>query len=117
MPTALVYLLDMGEPIRIYDLAYRMITLSGLTVYDDLTGEGDVEIKIIGLYPGEKLYEELLIRGVVRDSYHPKIKYANEAFMTWSELEPKLAELENAIESANGDTLKGLLTELVAGFR
>ena len=63
-----VYLLDMGEPVKIFDLARQMIELSGLTMYDEATGDGDIEIKITGLRPGEKLYEELLIGEAASDS-------------------------------------------------
>jgi len=111
-----VYLLDMGEPIRIEDLARRMIDLSGLSVFDDQTGEGDIEIKITGLRSGEKLYEELFIGDAVRDSAHPKIKYADESFLEWSALEPELKALWRAIETADEDALNHLLVKLVTGF-
>ena len=75
-----VYLLDMGEPIKIYDLARHMIELSGLTMYDAATSDGDIEIQITGLRPGEKLYEELLIGDATSASPHPKIRLADEAF-------------------------------------
>ena len=76
-----VYLLDMGAPVKIYDLARQMIELSGLTVCDNATADGDIEIKITGLRPGEKLYEELLIGEAASDSPHPKIKFAAENFV------------------------------------
>ena len=92
-----VYLLDMGEPVRIFDLACRMIKLSGLSIFDCKT-KGDIEIKVIGLRPGEKLYEELLIGDSVWDSEHPKIKYADEIFLDWADLEPELVNLSSAIK-------------------
>jgi len=115
-PGAPVYLLDMGEPIRIEDLARRMIDLSGLSVFDDQTGEGDIEIKITGLRSGEKLYEELFIGDAVRDSAHPKIKYADESFLEWSALDLELKALWRVIEAADEDALNNLLVKLVAGF-
>ena len=81
-----VYLLDMGAPVKIYDLARQMIELSGLTLYDSATADGDIEIKITGLRPGEKLYEELLIVEAASDSPHPKIKFAAENFVPWHAL-------------------------------
>jgi FlaA1/EpsC-like NDP-sugar epimerase len=115
-PSAPVYLLDMGVPVKIYNLAQRMITLSGLRVCDEKNREGDLEIKIIGLRPGEKLYEELLITDAVLDTAHPRIKYANESFLIWSELQPKLALLSNAIDNDDEKALCSLMVELVEGF-
>ena len=111
-----VYVLDMGEPIKIYDLACRMISLSGLTVFNSETGDGDIEIKIIGLRPGEKLYEELLIDGSVCDSLHPKIKYANEDFLSWPILRAELKSLEKVIEHGDDEALSVVLHKLVVGF-
>ena len=74
-----VYLLDMGEPVKIYDLAVNMIELSGLRpIHSDGTADGDVEIQITGLKPGEKLYEELLIGENDKETIHPKISMASE---------------------------------------
>ncbi len=111
-----VYLLDMGEPVRIFDLACRMIKLSGLSIFDCKTKEGDIEIKIIGLRPGEKLYEELLIGDSVWDSEHPKIKYADEIFLDWADLEPELVSLSSAIKAADDKATDQLLARLVIGF-
>jgi len=112
-----VYLLDMGVPIKIYDLARHMIDLSGLTVFDKATGDGDIEIKITGLRPGEKLYEELLIGDAASDSAHPKIKHADEAFLPWSELNAELKRFLTAIETANTATTIRALSQLVSGFQ
>ena len=71
----------MGESIKIKDLIYKMIKLSGLTVKDDKNREGDIEVKITGLRPGEKLYEELLIGNNPQQTIHPRIKKINEPFI------------------------------------
>ena len=111
-----VYLLDMGAPVKIYDLACQMIELSGLTVYDHTTGDGDIEIKITGLRPGEKLYEELLIGETASDSPHPKIKYAEENFVSWQDLDASLKRMLAAIDAMDASTVKKVLTKLGAGF-
>ena len=112
-----VYLLDMGRPIKIYDLARHMVELSGLTIYDESKGDGDIEIKIIGLRSGEKLYEELLIGEAVGDSIHPKIKFADEAFVAWPELNKDLTTLLQAIKKGNNHKTLKLLSKLVSGFK
>ena len=111
-----VYLLDMGAPVKIYDLARQMIELSGLTVYDSATADGDIEIKITGLRPGEKLYEELLIGEAASDSAHPKIKFAAENFVPWHDLDADLTVMRHAVDAMDVVTAKQLLTKLVAGF-
>ena len=111
-----VYLLDMGAPVKIYDLARQMIELSGLTVYDSATADGDIEIKITGLRPGEKLYEELLIGEAASDSPHPKIKFAAENFVPWHDLDADLTTMRHAVDAMDVVTAKKLLTKLVAGF-
>ena len=111
-----VYLLDMGAPVKIYDLARQMIELSGLTVYDSATADGDIEIKITGLRPGEKLYEELLIGEAASDSPHPKIKFATENFVPWHDLDADLTTMRHAVDAMDVVTAKQLLTKLVAGF-
>ena len=111
-----VYLLDMAEPVRIFDLARQMIELSGLTMFDEATGDGDIEIKITGLRPGEKLYEELLIGEAASDSPHPKIKFAAENFVRWHDLKADLITMRHAVDAMDAVTTKQLLTKLVAGF-
>ncbi|MEC8108813.1 MAG: nucleoside-diphosphate sugar epimerase/dehydratase [Pseudomonadota bacterium] len=111
-----VYLLDMGEPVKIFDLARQMIELSGLTMYDDATGDGDIEIKITGLRSGEKLYEELLIGEAASDSPHPKIKFAAENFVPWHDLNADLTTMRHAVDAVDAVTAKMLLTKLVVGF-
>ena len=111
-----VYLLDMGEPVKIFDLARQMIELSGLTMYDEATGDGDIEVKITGLRSGEKLYEELLIGEAASDSPHPKIKFAAENFVPWHDLNADLTTMRHAVDTMDALTVKKLLTKLVAGF-
>ena len=111
-----VYLLDMGEPVKIYDLARQMIELSGLTVYDEATGDGDIEIKITGLRPGEKLYEELLIGEAASDSPHPKIKFAEENFVSWQDLDADLKRMRHAVDVMDAAVANEVLTKLVIGF-
>lgn len=112
-----IYILDMGEPVRIYDLARLMINMSGLNVYNKDTNKGDIEIKIIGSRPGEKLYEELLIGDTISDTIHPKIKCANEDFLPWPQLNANLLDISQAIKNNNQKLLIQLLENLVDGFR
>ncbi|MDA9194408.1 polysaccharide biosynthesis protein [Alphaproteobacteria bacterium] len=112
-----VYLLDMGEPVKIFDLARRMIELSGLTVYDPVSGGGDLEIKITGLRSGEKLYEELLIGDAVGHSDHVKIKFADEAFLPWPQMHEELQDLLSAVRNADEPAIIKKLCKLVTGFQ
>lgn len=96
-----VFVLDMGEPVNIYDLAEKMIRLGGLEVKSAANPDGDVEIKIIGLRPGEKLYEELLIGNDVKATEHPMIHQANEAMLTWKKLRKQLDILDRAMADNN----------------
>ncbi len=89
-----VFVLDMGEPIRILDLAKRMIHLSGLEIKDEDHPSGEIEISFTGLRPGEKLYEELLIGDKVSETPHPRILRAEEQIISWVELEKMLETLE-----------------------
>ena len=92
-----VYVLDMGEPVKIYDLARRMVELSGLRVKDDDFPSGDIAIKIVGLRPGEKLYEELLIGKNPQKTQHPRIMKASEEYLPWDQLKPWLSKLKETI--------------------
>jgi FlaA1/EpsC-like NDP-sugar epimerase len=112
-----VYLLDMGVPVKIYDLARHMIDLSGLKVFDKATGDGDIEIKITGLRPGEKLYEELLIGDAASNSAHPKIKHADEAFLSWPDLNTNLSQVTKAIALGNQKAVMLSLVAMVSGFQ
>jgi FlaA1/EpsC-like NDP-sugar epimerase len=112
-----VFVLDMGEPVRIYDLACRMIRLSGLTVKDETRPDGDIEVVVTGLRPGEKLYEELLIGGNPEATQHPRIMRANEECLPWAMLEEKLHELEAALDANDIGTITALMRELVSDYR
>ncbi|QBM29578.1 polysaccharide biosynthesis protein [Hydrogenophaga pseudoflava] len=111
-----VFVLDMGDPVKIMDLATRMIELSGLCVRDENNPEGDIEIEITGLRPGEKLFEELLIGNNPRPTSHPRIMKAHEEFVAWPVLLEKLQQLESLLEQRNVEGTKELLTELVSGY-
>jgi FlaA1/EpsC-like NDP-sugar epimerase len=111
-----VFVLDMGDPVKIIDLATRMVELSGLCVRDASNPEGDIEIEITGLRPGEKLFEELLIGNHPRPTSHPRIMKAHEEFLAWPELQCKLSQLEFLLEQRNVGGTKDLLIELVSGY-
>ncbi|MDN5249918.1 nucleoside-diphosphate sugar epimerase/dehydratase [Betaproteobacteria bacterium LSUCC0117] len=112
-----VFVLDMGQPVRIIDLARRMVELSGLTVKDELNPSGDIEFKITGLRPGEKLFEELLIGDDPITTQHPRIMKAQEQFLPWATLESKLNTLDIAVGVNDVPAIKSLLTELVTGYQ
>jgi len=112
-----VFVLDMGEPVRIYDLASRMVELSGLRVRDDANPHGDIEIRITGLRPGEKLYEELLIGDDVQPTHHSRIMKAHEVFLPWSQLEPRLQAIGSAMAAFDMDRTRAHLMELVSGYQ
>lgn len=112
-----VFVLDMGEPVRIYDLASRMIELSGLTLRDVTSPDGDIEISITGLRPGEKLYEELLIGENAIPTEHPRIMKAHEEFLNWDELKDKLCLLGAAITTNDTLTMRAILQQLVQGYQ
>ena len=111
-----VFVLDMGEPVRIIDLARRMIELSGLEVRDARNPDGDIEIAVTGLRPGEKLYEELLIGDNPKPTSHPRIMKAHEDFLPWAQLEEKLAALRLALDTNDVGVLRRLLEQLVSGY-
>lgn len=111
-----VFVLDMGEPIRIYDLAKRMIHLSGLEIKDDQHPNGEIEIRITGLRPGEKLYEELLIGDNVSKTGHPRIMRAEEHVIPWVELEAILSALDEAARYDDFERVRALLAKAVSGF-
>jgi len=112
-----VFVLDMGEPVRIRALAERMIQLSGLAVRGPDNPEGDIAIEYVGLRPGEKLYEELLIGGDVSQTAHPGIRRASEQRMDWNMLKSVLDELARAIEDDNYPRIRSLFIEVVDGYR
>jgi len=99
------------------DLAKKMISLSGLEVKDKLNPDGDIEIKYIGLRPGEKLYEELLISKNASKTANPKIMSAQEDMMSWSELNAILGEMKDAILTHDQIKLRSLLIQAVPEFQ
>lgn len=111
-----VFVLDMGEPVKILELARRMIHLSGFSVRDQANPDGDLEIQFTGLRPGEKLYEELLIGDNVTETAHPKIMRAEELVIVWSALERVLQQLEAANHDDNCAEARKLLLSTIDGF-
>ncbi len=111
-----VFVLDMGESVKIVDLAKKMISLAGLQVKDKYNVDGDIEIHYSGLRPGEKLYEELLIGDNVKGTQHPRIMQANEEFIVLKELTPLLVNLENVLEDDVLEDIKQALTSIVSGY-
>jgi FlaA1/EpsC-like NDP-sugar epimerase len=112
-----VLLLDMGEPVRIIDLARLMIELSGLTVADHDNPEGEIAIEEIGLRPGEKLIEELLIGGDCTVTAHPRIVKSRESMLPWPTLAAQLRKLMGSLEDADSEAAIAMLRELVPEFR
>ncbi len=111
-----VFVLDMGKPVRIDELAKKMIHLSGLEIKDEQHPKGDIEIKYTGLRLGEKLYEELLIGGNVRETDNPLIMRAEEDRLDWRELSPILSDLQDAINNCDQAKLRDLLMQVVPEF-
>jgi FlaA1/EpsC-like NDP-sugar epimerase len=112
-----VFVLDMGKPIKIFDLATRMIHLSGFEVKNESNPNGEIEIKITGLRPGEKLFEELLIDDNVSKTKHSMIMKAKEEMLSWDELGAILNSLEQAVENSDHEALRSLLIQIVPGFK
>jgi FlaA1/EpsC-like NDP-sugar epimerase len=111
-----VFVLDMGHPIKIKDLAQRMIALSGKTLRDDRNPDGEIAIEVVGLRPGEKLYEELLIGNSPQATLHPKIMRAQEAFTPWLDLQRVLNTLQSAVDRSDFVAAKTLMEGLVTGY-
>ena len=112
-----VFVLDMGQPVKIIDLAKSMIELTGLTLKDVSNPEGDIEIEITGLRPGEKLYEELLIGDDPKQTSHPRIMKANERFLDWPSLEIQLDALNQALLVNDVEQMLVVLQDLVTGYQ
>lgn len=111
-----VFVLDMGQPVKIIDLAHRMIRLSGLTVRNDQHPHGDINIEITGLRPGEKLFEELLIGDEVSGTAHQQIMTAKEVMLPWSELRELLVKLDVACHNFDHEKIRELLLRAPAAF-
>jgi len=111
-----VFVLDMGEPVRIVELAEKMIHLSGFSVRSEKNHQGDISIEFTGLRPGEKLYEELLIGDNVVATQHPMIMSANEDYIPWETLKTKLTELLNAVRDDDYSRVRQILRETVSGY-
>lgn len=112
-----VFVLDMGHPVRIFDLAKRMVELSGLILRDEMYPDGDIEIAITGLRPGEKLFEELLIGDNPQPTQHTRIMKANEEFMPWHELQLQLDQIYMAIQTNDVRKIRCFLQSLVPGYQ
>ena len=111
-----VFVLDMGEPIKIYDLAVRMIELSGLSQKDFLNNRGDIEIKVTGLRPGEKLYEELLLSNNPKKTIHPRIFKSEEPFIEFSELDEEINILQELIVKNDLENILNKIRKIVVDY-
>ncbi len=111
-----VFVLDMGDPVKISELAAKMIRLSGLTVKDEGNPDGDIAIEYTGLRPGEKLFEELLIGDDVTQTSHRRIMSAHEKWLAWTELEKILIQLDDACHNFAHEEIRRLLLEAPTGF-
>ncbi len=112
-----LFVLDMGEPVKIRDLAARMIELSGLSIRNEENPDGDIEIKVTALRPGEKLYEELLIGNEPELTPHPRIMKAREEYVPWEQLKKELDGLEAAIQEQDLERVRRILMSLVSGYK
>ena len=111
-----VFVLDMGDSVKIKDLAEKLIRLSGLELKDDSNPNGDIAIECTGLRPGEKLFEELLIGDNVQDTFHERIMTANEAMLSWENLEPILNDLDKMCHNFDHESIRELLLNAPTGF-
>ena len=112
-----VFVLDMGKSVKIKDLIYKMIINSGLTIKNKDNLEGDIEIKIIGLRPGEKLYEELLIGANPQKTGHDKIQKAQDSYIPFNKLNEDLNILKNLLKENNVNAIKDMLKKLVSTYK
>jgi FlaA1/EpsC-like NDP-sugar epimerase len=112
-----IFVLDMGESVKIKDLIYRIVKLSGLSIKDENNKDGDIEIKIIGLRPGEKLYEELLLGDNLQKTQHPKIQKAEDPFIPFNQLEIDLNNLKTLLDYNKVFEVKELLTKIVKTYQ
>jgi len=112
-----VFVLDMGQPVRIAELAEKLIHLSGLSVRSEKCPHGDIAIEYTGLRPGEKLYEELLIGDNVSPTEHPMIMTASEEYLPWEQLKRLLSRLMGAVDEDDYPLVRQLLREAVSGYK
>jgi FlaA1/EpsC-like NDP-sugar epimerase len=112
-----VFVLDMGQPVKIMDLARRMVELSGLSVKSEAEPDGDIEITITGLRPGEKLYEELLIGDNPQPTSHPRIMRAHEDFLPWPLLMERLDTLQGALDAGKVGEIRSILERTASGYK
>ena len=111
-----VFILDMGQAVKIAELARRMIELSGMSVKDSDNPDGDIEIKVTGLRPGEKLYEELLIENNPVETSHKRILKANESFPVIKDIPNFVSSLNEVLNLGDVETIRSLLVELVPDY-
>ena len=111
-----VFVLDMGQPVKIHDLARRIVKLSGLTIKDENNPNGDIEIRVTGLRPGEKLFEELLIGENPEKTIHPLITKAHENFINWDQLKKEIDILNMALNTNDVAMIRSILQKIVDGF-
>lgn len=111
-----VFILDMGKPIKIRDLIIKMLNLSGLSLKDENNLDGDIEVKIVGLRPGEKLYEELMLGDKPQTTEHPKIFRSQDTFIPWGQFQIDLQELNLSIENGNIEETINLIKKLIQGY-
>ncbi|EKM94510.1 nucleotide sugar epimerase/dehydratase WbpM [Stutzerimonas degradans] len=112
-----VFVLDMGQPVRIAELAEKLIHLSGMSIRSEKSPHGDIAIEYTGLRPGEKLYEELLIGDNVSPTEHPMIMTANEEYLSWDQLKVLLSRLMAAVDEDDYPQVRQLLREVVSGYK
>ena len=112
-----VFLLDMGKSVKINDLINKMIKLSGLTIKDSKNPNGDIEIKIIGLRPGEKIYEELLIGDNPVNTIHSKIKKTSDPFIPFEKLEFDLSNLKSLLDENKAEEVKIILDKVIGLYK
>ena len=111
-----VFVLDMGQPVKIHDLARRIVELSGLTIKNENNPNGDIEIRVTGLRPGEKLYEELLIGENPEKTTHPLIMKAHETYVIWGKLKMEIDALNLALNTNDAEMIRSILKKVVDGF-
>lgn len=111
-----VFVLDMGDSVKIKDLAEKLVRLSGLEIKDEDNPNGDIAIECTGLRPGEKLFEELLIGDNVQDTFHERIMTANEAMLSWEALEPVLNKLDKMCHNFDQESIREILLNAPTGF-